>query len=232
MRMQLAAGLLFCGLSPVEAIHAQGANPDLVREVTAVRAEIARNAAALRQYTWIEHTEVLVSSDLKSSTDVLCRYDAGGGLTKTPIAGDERDKSKAVSRRPMVRKQADMQDYIERAVSRVHTYIPPKPQQIDHLLESGLASFGKSSTGKSEVRFTHYYEDGDSLVFTYDPVSKTLLGVSIASTLGSPKDPVVLNATFETLPDGVNHVSSAVLDAKKRRIQVKLRNSTYQKVAN
>jgi hypothetical protein len=204
-----------------------------MREVSAVRAEVSRSAVALRQYTWTEHTEVLVKGDVKSSSTVICRYDGSGALTKTPVGADnDREKSKAVSRRPMVRKQADMQDYIERAISRIHTYVPPKPQQIDHLLQNGSASMGPSSTGKSEVRFTHYFEDGDSLVFTYDSVSKGLLRVSIASTLGSPKDPVTMEATFETLPDGVNHVASATLNAKKRNVQVKMRNVMYQKVAN
>ena len=58
-----------------------------------------------------------------------------------------------------------------------------------------------------------------------------LLRATVASMLGSPKDPVTLEAVFETLPDGVNHVSSAVLTAKKRNVEVKLFNRDYRKVA-
>ncbi len=229
----LAAGLLVCGLSLPGRMRAQGVDPNLMREVGAVRAEIARSMAALRQYTWTEHTEVLVKGDVKSSSAVICRYDRSGELTRTPVdTGKEKGTSSAVSKRPMVRKKADMEDYIERAVSRIQTYVPPKPEQIQYLLQNGYASPGRSEAGKSEVRFTNYFEKGDSLVFTYDSVSKVLLRVSVASTLGSPKDPVILEAVFETLPDGVNHVSSATLNAKKRNVQVKRRNVMYQKVAN
>jgi hypothetical protein len=203
-----------------------------MREVAAVRGELARSNAALRQYTWTEHTEVLVKGDVKSSSAVICRYDDAGELTKTPTGtAKENDKSSAVSNRPMVRKKADMQDYIQRAVNRIHVYAPPKPEQIDYLLQNGYASLGQSEAGKSHVRFTHYFQEGDSLVFTYDSVSKVLLQVSIASTLGSPKDPVTMEAVFETLPDGVNHLSSATLNANARKVQVKLRNVMYQKSA-
>jgi hypothetical protein len=177
--------------------------------------------------------EAFASNDLKSSTDLICRYDSAGRITKTPAsADDEREKSRAVSRRPLVRSSADLRDYIERSISRIHSYVPPKPEHIDYLLQNGFASLGQSESGKSEVRFTYYYEKGDALVFTYDSVSKVLLRVSIKSTLGSPKDPVTLEAVFETLPDGPNHLSFATLIAPKRKVQVKMRNDGYQKLAN
>ena len=86
--------------------------------------------------------------------------------------------------------------------------------------------------GKSEIRFKPYYKQGDSLVLTYDPVSKLPLGGTIISDLGSPKDPVTVEAVFETLPDGVNHLVSATLNAKAKNVQVKATNSNYQKLAN
>jgi hypothetical protein len=233
MRMALVAGLLLCELSPLHRIRAQGVNPNLTREVTAVRVELARSNVALQQYIWTEHTEVLVKGKVKSSSAVTCRYSRSGELTKTPIdQGKEKQNPNAVSNRPMVRKKADMQDYIERAVSLIQKYVPPKPDQLQYLLENGHAFLGQSATGKSEIRFEQYFQDGDSLVFTYDPVSKALLRVSIASTLGSPKDPVAMEAVFETLPDGVNHLASTTLNAKARKVQVKTRNVMYQKVAD
>jgi len=37
---------------------------------------------------------------------------------------------------------------------------------------------------------------------------------------------------FEKLPDGVNHVSSATLNATAKKVQVKVKNVSYQKLAN
>jgi hypothetical protein len=232
MRLRLVAALLLCGLSSLHRIRAQGIDPNLMREVDAVRVQVARSSVALRQYTWTENTEVLVNGSVKSSSSVICRYDDSGALIKTQVGPDKENKMHSeTSNRPIVRKEADMQDYIQRAVGRIHDYLPPKPEEMDYLLRNGHASLGQSSAGKSEVRLTHYFEDGDSLVFAYDSVSKVLLRIDIASTLGSPKDPVTMEADFETLPDGVNHLGSTTLIAKSKKVQVKTQNVMYQKVA-
>jgi hypothetical protein len=201
-------------------------------EVTAVRAVLSLNGAALRNYTWTEHTEVRVKGDVKSSSDVSCRYDSAGELTKTPVhPADAKDPSSVVSKRYVVRKKANMEDYIQRAINRIQNYAPPDPEQINHLVEVGRASLTPSEGDKSEIRFTKYFETGDSVIFTYESVSKVLLRVRVASTLGNPKDPVTLEAVFEKLPDGVNHLSSATLNAKSKNVQVIRRNIQYEKVA-
>jgi len=232
MRIQPVASLLLLGLSSLWRMSAQGVDPNAIREVTAVRAVLTRNDAALRQYTWTEHTEVRVKGNVKSFTDLSCHYDTSGALIKTPIvASTEGGDASAVSARYTVRKKADMEDYIERAIRRIQIYAPPNPEQIDYLLNHGYASLGSSEGGKSEVRFTNYHERTDDLLFTYDSASKVLLRARVTSTLGSPKDPVTMEAVYETLPDGVNHLSSAVLDAKSKKVQVIRRNVAYQKAA-
>jgi len=232
MNLRLTASLLLCLSAPPRWMHAQGSDPNLMREATAVRAEIARSAAALRQYLWTEQTEVSVGGSVKSTRELTCHYDPSGELLKTLARnGKEMEAARAISNRPSVRSKADMQDYIERAITRIQDYVPPKPEQIDHLLQSGQASLGQSAEGHSEIRLTNYYVRGDSFVFTYDPASKALLRATVASTLGGPKDPVTLEAVFETLPGGVNHLSSAVLTAKKKKVVVKRQNVDYRKMA-
>lgn len=233
MRTRLSTGLLLIGLLPLDRAGAQNVDPKLMTEALAVREEIARSLAALRQYTWIENTEVLVKGKLKSSSSLRCRYDGFGELKKTPVAeGNAQNDPNALSKRPMVRKKADMDDYVERAVSMIHRYVPPKPDQIQYLLGHGGAALGQAGAGKAEIRFKGYLQEADSLVFTYDPVSRTLLKITVTSTLGSPKDPVTMEALFESLPDGVNHLATATLNAPAKKVQVKTRNVMYQKLAN
>jgi len=232
MGMRLAASLLLCGLSSLATIGAEGVDPNLMREVAAVREQMVRSNAALRDYTWVEHMDVLVSGSVKSSSVFVCAYNGSGELTRAPVDKPDGNQGNAVSKRPRVRAKADLEDYIRRSISQVRAYLPPKPEDIQYVLQSGLASQGQSQSGSAELRLTHYFQEGDSFVFTYDPVSKVLLRASIASNLGSPKDPVALEAVFETLPDGVNHLGSATLNAKKRNVQVKLWNEMYQKLAN
>lgn len=233
MRMPLAVTILLCGLCSPCGTRAQEIDPKLLHEVSAVRAEVARNKTALLQYTWTAVTEVSVKGDVKSSRSYEYRYDPRGQLTRRLAeTGQQMEAGNAVSKKPKERRKADMQDYIERAVSRIYNYVPPNPEQIDALLRNGDASLGPSNGGTSEVRFKNYFETGDTLVFTYDSASKALLRANVASSLGSPKDPVTLEAVFEKLPDGVNHVSSATLKAPAKKVQVKVQNASYQKLSN
>ena len=232
MRLRLAAGILLCAAS-AHHLNAQGGDPKLMSEAAAVRDAVVRNNAALRQYSWIEHTEVLVKGDVKVSTDFACRYDGKGELTKMPLGKPTEEKqANALSKRHTVRKKSDMQDYIDRAITMIQTYVPLKPDEIQLALQNGTASLGPSGGGKSEILFKDYFKGGDSLVFTYDSASKALLKAAVNSNLGTPKDPVTLEALFETLPDGVNHLASATLNASAKKVQVRRTNATYQKVAN
>ena len=89
-----------------------------------------------------------------------------------------------------------------------------------------------ASGGASSVRMTHYYQDGDSVVFTYEPDSKRLLRVLVSSNIVGNKDSITLEATFELLPGKVNHLSSAVLKAPPKKVQVHVKNIDYRKLVD
>src|SRR4051794_10297172 len=233
MRAHVAVGLLLGGVSLFRPIWAQSVDSSLLSEVTAVRAELARSQSDLLKYMWTEETEVLVSGKLKSSTGSSCWYDSEANIARSPL-GPEQQKptSRQTSNRPSVRSKGEMQDYIERAISRIREYAPPNPAVIDHLLTSGQASLGASSGNTAEVLMTHYFQDGDSLVFTYEPASKRLLRVVVSSSLSGRKDPVTLDAVYELLPGNVNHLATATLKAPSKKVQVNVKNVDYKKLAN
>lgn len=225
---------LFCGVLLLGPGSAQTSDPNLMREAGAIRAQVSRSRSGLRDYAWVERTEVMVKGKLQASDEFLCRYDGSGELTKAPTNSETKTQENAIatSNRPRVRKKAEMQDYIGRAVTMINRYLPPDPDQITYLLEHGKATLSPAADGKAEIRFKDYFQDGDSMVFTYDVASKALLRATVASTLGGPKDPVAMNAVFETLPDGVTHLATATLDAKAKKVQIVTKNSNYQKPVN
>jgi hypothetical protein len=226
----MAAGLLICGLTSPPAPAQQGSDMLMLRDVTAVREALARSQAALRQYTWTEQTEVLIKGDVKSSTFVSCSYDLTGELQKVPMQATKPDETpSAMSKRPLNRKKADMADYVQRAVSLVHTYLPPKPELLLTAIQGGNASLSPAGPGQSEIQFKNYWKDRDLLTVTFDTQSKTLRKVGVRSYLATEKDPVTMDAVFETLPDGTNHLASTVLKGDAKKIQVTTRNSGYQK---
>src|SRR3954454_7853863 len=109
MKMRTALTLLLLGFCCSYSSRAEELDPILIREVSAVRAELARNKAALGQYTWTAVTEVSVKGDLKSSNAYKCRYDRNGEVTRTLAkTGKEMEVASGVSKRPKVRSKAEM----------------------------------------------------------------------------------------------------------------------------
>ncbi|MBI4889455.1 MAG: hypothetical protein HY821_02445 [Acidobacteria bacterium] len=234
MKMQMAAGVMLCGM--LFQVDAQTVDPKLMTEVTAVRQEVARSLAQLNNYKWIEHTEVYIKGDLKSKKDMECMYDEKGVVSKSPIVNGKKQKpeedANALSNRPLVRKKADTEDYIERAVSMIHSYVPPKPDQMNFMLTNNYAYLGKSAGGQSEIRFKKYLVEGDSVVYTYDAKTKVLKQIGILSNLGNAKDKVTMEAAFQQLPDGTNHMATMVLKAPAKKIEIRTTNSSYQKLGS
>jgi hypothetical protein len=232
MRICLVASILLLQVLFSHESRAQNGDPGLIQEVTAVRNAAMRDLAALRDYSWEEETTVSIKGSVKSTSSKFCRYVAGE-LTKTPLLpGQEGTPASAISKRHLVRQKADMEDYVRRAINTIHDYVPMKPDRLQYLLENGQVLMGLSGTNKYEFRIRSYFQEGDTLVFTYDPSTKALVRINIVSNLGTPKDPVTVEAAFEALPDGVNHLATVVLVAKSRNVQVNLRNLNYKKLAN
>jgi hypothetical protein len=230
MQNLLLAAFLACATLAAQSEAPKMIDQNLLREVDAIRDEIDKSLSALRAYTWVEHTEVFVKKDSHSKSAVTCLYGVNGALIKRPLA-DATDvkEGNSVSKRPVERKRADLEDYIGRAVTMIGKYFPPNPQTIDHCLRSGQAEMAQSKPGEFEIRLKEYYQPGDTMVFSYDPSTKALRKVTVASTLGSKDDPVTLEALFEPLPEGINHLASSKLVAKNRKIEVHTTNTLYKK---
>ena len=227
--MKTLAALIVCACS---TLSAQNADPTLVREVAAVRAELMRSHNELLKYTWVEQTDVVVDKKLTSSDSASAGYDREGRILRTPLQDKEKIGSKQTSNRPLVRSKGEMRDYIERAISRIRDYAPPDPKVIDHLVQSGQAVMEPSSGGTMAVRMNHYYQDGDSVVFTYEAGSKRITRVLVSSNIVGNKDPISLEATYELLPGNVNHLATAILKAPSKKVQVTVKNIDYRKLVD
>ena len=54
----------------------------------AIKQALAQNQAALRQYTWIETTDIILKGEEKKQEQKQCFYGADGKVQKTPIPGE------------------------------------------------------------------------------------------------------------------------------------------------
>ncbi len=55
--------------------------------VAALKESLAKNQAALRQYSWVETTEISLKGEVKKRQQKQCRYGADGKVEKTLIPG-------------------------------------------------------------------------------------------------------------------------------------------------
>ncbi len=228
----LTLSILYLAIGMLDA-RAQTVKQELQQKLAAVKESVATNQAALRQYSWTEHTDMSLKGEVKKSTDMLCRYGGDGHIVKTPIGTPAPKKEMRGLKKKMAEKKADeIQDYMERAASLIHRYMPPSTDAMQLAFQAGKVSIGQAGPGMVQLRFRDYAKPGDSLTLSFNSAAKKLTNVQVNTYLDDPKaDIVTLAMEFQSLPDGTNYVASTTLNASAKQVGVKTTNANYQKLA-
>jgi hypothetical protein len=213
------------------SIGAQDAKQELQQKLAAVKESVAQNQAALRKYQWTEHTEIMLKGEVKSTKDEACRYGPDGKVQKTELGPPPQQKElRGVKKRLVEKKKEDLTDYMQRAVTLIHDYVPPNPENIQAAFQAGNASLGQAGPGTVQLQITNYWQQGDALTFTFNSAAKALTQVNINSYLGDAKDAITLQVDFQTLPDGTNYAATTNLNAPAKNLSVRTQNSNYQRI--
>ncbi len=238
--MRIQALMELAGMTVLLSVAAGAQDPKALQEkVAAVKESMARNQAALRQYSWTARTEISLKGEVKKTTEAICRYGPDGSVQKTPLGAPPAQAQQqkggrrggGVKARVVEKKKDELEDYMERAAALIHNYVPPTPPRLQEALQSGNASAGPAGPGEVQLKFSNYFKPGDALVLSLDSAAKTLRQVSVNSYLDDEKDAVSLRVDFASLPDGANYASVVTLNAPAKKIQVTTRNLNYQKSA-
>jgi hypothetical protein len=210
---------------------AQG-NPELQQKAAAAKEAAARNHQALRVYSWISTTELRYKGEVKNTIVESCIYGPDGKVQKTVVSAPPPPKKKRGVRGKIAEKKGgEMQAEVKAAASLVQSYVPPAPDKLQAVIAAGNVSASQTGSGGSSIRFANYNKSDDSLTLLFDSQVKSLSQLSVDSWLEDKEDKVTLSVTFESLPDGTNYAASTVLDIPGSNIEVRITNSTYQKVA-
>lgn len=210
---------------------AQGVKEQVQQKLAAVKQSMAQNQAALRQYTWTAHTEISVKGEVKKTTNELCRYGPDGTVQKTPLDAPAPQKEMRGMKKKIVEKKVgEMKDYMDRAVALIHNYVPPSPERIQSVFQSGGVSLSQGgAAGMAELQFKNYFKPNDMLAMGFDSAARALRQINVNSYLDDPQDAVKLDVAFQTLPDGTNYVARTVLTGAAKQIQVTVQNIDYKK---
>ena len=225
--------LLICAVLLAQTLiaSAQGAKEEVQQKLAAVKQSMAQNQASLRQYTWTAHTEISVKGEVKKTTNELCRYGPDGTVQKTPLDAPAPQKEMRGMKKKIVEKKVgEMKDYMDRAVALIHNYVPPSPERIQSVFQSGDVSLSQGGApGMAELQFKNYFKPNDMLAMGFDSAARALRKINVNSYLDDPKDAVKLDVAFQTLPDGTNYVARTVLTGAAKQIQVTVQNIDYKK---
>ena len=223
---------LFCGaiMQGQDADPAQ-AQAQLKQKLAAIKQSMAENQKTLRQYTWVEDTEVSLKGEVKSKKQANCAYGPDGRVVKAPVGEPKEGEGRRGLKGKMVGKKVDeLKDYMDRVKSLISRYVPPDSAKMQQALQAGKASLGRDpEAGKAELAFTNYAKNGDRLALVFDTAARKISTVNVNTYLDEPKDTVTLSVRFNTLPDGANYVEEVLLTAKAKETQVKVTNFGYRK---
>ena len=242
----IMVGWMVAGAQGQEAKDPGAAKAAMQAKVAELKQSLAANQKALRQYTWVETTEISMKGEVKKTEQKECRYGTDGKVVKTDMGGGTPQQAQssqggggrrrggrdggAVKEKVIENKVEDLKEYMGAVASLVKQYVPPDPAKIQAAVQSGKAAMdNKSAPGITELTFTDYAVPGDRLSISLNAAAKQLAGVNVSSVLGKDKDPVTLAVRFAPLPDGVNYPAETALVAKAKQIQVKITNSGHHK---
>jgi hypothetical protein len=214
----------------VATIPALPQNPELQEKLAAVKAVAAENKQQLRQYQWIETTQLTLKGDQKPPTQNSCQYGPDGQVQKTPIGPPpEQPSGGRLKERIIEKKKAEMKDYMQDVKGVLAMYVPPDPQRMQQAYQAGNVALNPVP-GAVNLVFTNYAQQGDKMTLTFDTAAKKITSLNINTYMGQEKDVVTLHVQMASLPDGTNYAQQTVLDATAKQLVVTTTNSNYQKM--
>ena len=230
-RLNRVSGLMSVGLLTASLGWAQADSQEKLKTwLAAVKASMAQSQRSLRQYNWVESTEISLKGEVKARKQNDCRYGPDGTVQKTPTtAPEEQKKKRGLKGKIVAKKKEELSDYMERASSLVKRYVPPDPSRMQAAMQAGKGTVQLALDSKVVLIFRDYAKPGDEFALTFDGPGKRVEGVKVRSYLDEAEDAVGLTLSFSNLPDGTNYLSESLLDATAKNVQIKTTNFGHQK---
>lgn len=205
-------------------------NADIQEKLAAVKQAAAENKQKIRQYQWIETTQLTLKGDPKPPSKNSCVYGPDGRVQKTMIGAPPPPPSGGrLKQKVIANKKEEMKDYMQDVKAVLALYVPPDPQKMQADFQAGKVSLNPAP-GVVNLVFADYAQPGDKMTLTFDTATKKIGGLKIDTYMGQEKDVVTLNVVMAALPDGTSYEQQTILGATAKQLVVTTTNSDYQKV--
>lgn len=201
------------------------------QEVEAIKTAMGTNAAAQRNYAWVETSAVAYKGEVKSTTTSSCQYMAGGtkpACTVTSAPPEEKKQRGPVRRSVKDSKVGEMKEYMDSVKALVGEYVPTKPDLIQAAQGRGdVAAAQDPANGTLKLTISNYIQKGDAVIITVNQATHQVAHVAVNTWLNDPSATVTLDVSFITLPNGVSFASQKVLTATAKSIVVTITDANF-----
>jgi hypothetical protein len=229
--MQISKRLVMIGAVALGiTLPAIAQNSEIQEKLAAVKQAAAENKQKIRQYQWIETTQLTLKGDAKPPTKNSCVYGPDGKVQKTMIGAPPPPPSGGKMKQKVIaNKKAEMKDYMQDVKAVLALYVPPDPQKMQADFQAGKVSLNPTP-GAVNLVFADYAQPGDKMTLRFDTATKKIGALKIDTYMGQEKDVVTLQVQMASLPDGTSYESQTVLNATAKQLVVTTTNSDYQKL--
>jgi hypothetical protein len=198
--------------------------------VAAAEEAAARNQAALRQYTWIQTTQISLKGEVKATKVESVLYGPDGQQQKTVISAPQPKQEPGLRGRIQEHEEDELKNTLESAALLVQSYVPPSPEKLQASAGAGNMQILTAQPGQAILAFSNYQLPGDSMTLTMNLEPRVIQTIDVSTWMGGPDKPVTLVVNMQQLPDGTNYPQLSTLTIPSSNVQVAVNNSDFQKV--
>lgn len=225
--------VVLLGFAPFAAAQ----NPDLQEKIASIKESMARNQQRLARYMWQEQQTISVSGEVKKQMLYLVQLGRDGKPQKQELSASPQPSSDddsggrrgRIRERIVEKKTAEFKQYGQQIAALVQGYAQPDPQRLQQAFQQGNAMLGGSGVpGQVQLQIRNYVKLGDSVQLVFNAQIRQLESINVSSYLSDPTDAVTLSVRYSRLPDGTNHVESAVVNGVSKNLTVNIQNANYR----
>lgn len=209
-----------------------GMSSELQQKLMVLKQAATANKQRLKQYQWVETTQITLKGEQKPQRVYQCSYGPDGQVQKVLLGAPPQQEDKRGLRGRIVEKKTDeMKEYMQQVQSLLSMYVPPNPQLMQQAFQKKDVSLDKTMGGSGvNLVFKNYAKQGDQMTIGFDTATKKISTINVSTYMDNPQDAVTLAVQMASLPDGTNYAQQTVLNATAKQIQVTTNSANYAKI--
>ena len=209
-----------------------GSSNELQQKLMAMKQAAAANKQRLKQYQWVETSQITLKGEQKPERVYQCSYGPNGQVQKVPMgAQPQQQQQRGLRGRVVEKKTEEMKDYMQQVQSLLSLYVPPNAELMQQAFQKKNVSLDKNM-GASGVQlvFSNYAKQGDQMTVGFNTATKKITTINVNTYMDDPKDAVTLSVQMASLPDGTNYAQQTVLNATAKQMQVTTTSTNFAKL--